>query len=65
MPKVTVELTQDESGNVDATVTFDPPLLPDMELPPTHRAAMNVFKGTALEPAVRAAALVAQGVDAA
>ena len=57
MAKVTVELTQDEAGNVDASVTFDPPLLPGMDLPATHKTALRVFKGTALEPAVRAAVL--------
>ena len=62
MAKVTVELTDDKSGNVDATVSFDPPLLPGMELPPAHAAALRIFRGTPLEPAVRAAA--AAGVDA-
>ena len=57
MATVTVELKDDEAGSVDATVTFDPPLLPGMDLPPAHRTALRVFKGTALEPAIRAAAL--------
>lgn len=57
MATVTVELRDDAAGNVEATVTFDPPLLPGMNLPAAHRTALRIFRGTALEPAVRAATL--------
>ena len=58
MATVIVELKDDEAGKVDVMVTFDPPLLPGMNLPAAHKAALRIFKGTALEPATRAAALV-------
>lgn len=50
MATVTIELKEDDTGSVKATVNFDPPLLPGMDLPATHKAALRIFKGTALEP---------------
>lgn len=61
MAKVVVTITDDENGNVEANVAFDPPLLPGMQVPAAHHAAFGIFKGTALEPAMRVAAGI--GVD--
>lgn len=56
MPKVTIEFTEsEEDGRVSVTANFDPPILPGVELPITHRTALDVLRGTRLQPIMEAA----------
>lgn len=56
-PRVTVEFTMDGDDGVDVNIKFDPPLLPGMELPLTHKLALGTFKGTKLESMLDSAGL--------
>jgi hypothetical protein len=62
MAKVTIELVDNDQGEVNCTISFDPPLVPGEPLPLAHRMSESVLRGTKLYPAMRAA-LLACGQD--